>query len=151
MYVKTGHNNSYFTIFCLHCTFIRCMHGPHTRYVKLGVTHALGMPGTFSPPPWVSDPDIHHGTCMTHVPWCIPGSLISCFLWSSVTGKTVPAFQAHAQPAILCIWQEAHGDGIILYNWWNHRMLKVILFILAHESILNGTYCCNTLQLQQHT
>ena len=26
-------------------------HGPLTRYVKLWVAHALGMPGTFSPPP----------------------------------------------------------------------------------------------------
>ena len=23
----------------------------------------------FSPPPRVSDPDMHHGTCVTHVPW----------------------------------------------------------------------------------
>ena len=23
----------------------------------------------------VSDPGIHHGTCITHVPWCMPGSL----------------------------------------------------------------------------
>ena len=29
------------------------------------------------PPPRVSDPDVHHGTCVTHVPWCMPGSLIS--------------------------------------------------------------------------
>ena len=38
------------------------------------------MPGTFSPPPRVSGPDMHHGTCVTHVLWsrwrenvpCIP-------------------------------------------------------------------------------
>ena len=40
------------------------------------------MPGTFSPPPRVSDSDMHHGTCVTHVPWCMPGSLTSYFLWS---------------------------------------------------------------------
>ena len=40
------------------------------------------MPGTFSPPPRVSDPDMHHGTCVTHVPWCMLGSLTSGFLWS---------------------------------------------------------------------
>ena len=33
------------------------------------------MPGTFSLPPRVSDPDMHHGTCVMHVPWCMPGSL----------------------------------------------------------------------------
>ena len=50
------------------------------RYVKLRVTYAPRMPGTFSPPPWVSNPDMDHGTCVTHVPWCMPGSLISHFL-----------------------------------------------------------------------
>ena len=48
---------------------------------KLQVAHAPGMPGTFSPPPRVSDPNMHHGTCVTHVPWCTPGSLNSGFLW----------------------------------------------------------------------
>ena len=53
-------------------------HGPLARYVKLWIVHAPGMPGTFSPPqrkPLVSDPGIHHGTCVTHVPWCMSGSL----------------------------------------------------------------------------
>ena len=40
------------------------------------------MPGTLSPPRRVSDPDMHHGTCMTHVPWWMLGSLTSGFLWS---------------------------------------------------------------------
>ena len=58
------------------------MHGHLTRYVKLRVAHAPGMPGTFPPPPRVSDPEMHHGTCVTHVPWCMLGSLTSGFLWS---------------------------------------------------------------------
>ena len=37
--------------------------------------------------PLVSDPDMHHGTCVTHVPWCMPGSLTSGFLWSRWRGK----------------------------------------------------------------
>ena len=45
------------------------------RYVKLRVVHAPGMPGTFSQPPRVSDPNMHQGTCETHMPWCMPGSL----------------------------------------------------------------------------
>ena len=40
------------------------------------------MPGTFSPPPRVSDLDMHHGTCVTHVPWCMPASLTGGFRWS---------------------------------------------------------------------
>ena len=34
---------------------------------KIAGAHAPGMPGTFSPPPRVSDPDMHHGTYVTHV------------------------------------------------------------------------------------
>ena len=56
--------------------------GSLTRYVILRVAHAPGMPGAFSPPPRVSDPDMHHGTCVTHMPGCMPGSLTSRFLWS---------------------------------------------------------------------
>ena len=62
-------------------------HGPLARYVKLLIGHSPGMPGTFSPPPWVSDSDMHHDTCMTHLPWCMPGSLTSGFLWSRWRGK----------------------------------------------------------------
>ena len=29
----------------------------------------------FQRKPQVSDPDMHHGTCVTHVPWCMSGSL----------------------------------------------------------------------------
>ena len=71
---------------------------------KMAGAHASGMPGTFSPSPQVDDPDMHHGTCVTHVPWCMPGSLTSGFLWNRWRGETFPAFPAHAQPAILRIW-----------------------------------------------
>ena len=74
------------------------------------------MPGTSSPPPRVSDHDMHHGTCVTHVPWRMPGSLTSDFLWSRWWGKTFPAFPAHAQPAILRIWLEAHWRHGPIYH-----------------------------------
>ena len=51
----------------------------------------------------VSDPGMHHGTCVTRVQRCISG-------WLTRGGvKTFPAFAAHTQPAILLIWQEAHS------------------------------------------
>ena len=55
-------------------------HVPLTRYVKLRVAHAPGMPATFSRhrlqrQPLVSDPGTHQGTCVAHVPWCMSGSL----------------------------------------------------------------------------
>ena len=34
--------------------------------------------------PLVSDPGVHHGTCVTHVPWCMSGSL------TRDGGETVP-------------------------------------------------------------
>ena len=43
---------------------------------QIRVTHAPRMPATFSSPQRISDPD------MTHVPWCMPGSLTSGFLRS---------------------------------------------------------------------
>ena len=54
---------------------------------KIAGAHAPGMPGTFSPSLQVSDPDMHHGTCVTHVPGCMPGSLTSSFLWNRRRGK----------------------------------------------------------------
>ena len=62
---------------------VRNINGPLARYVKLRVAHAPGIPGTFSPPPQVNNPDMHHVTCPTYVPWCMPGSLTSGFLKSS--------------------------------------------------------------------
>ena len=35
----------------------------------------------------LADPNMHHGTCVTHVPWCMSGSLTSGFLWSWWQGK----------------------------------------------------------------
>ena len=66
---------------------VNAINGPLTRYVKLLVEHAPWMPGTFSPPPCVSDRNMNHGTCVMHVPWCMPGSLTSGFLWSWWRGK----------------------------------------------------------------
>ena len=70
-------------------------------YEKAWVAQAPGMPGTFPPSPRVSDPNMHYGTCVTHVPWCMPWSLTSGFSWSRWRGKPFPAY---AQPKILLIW-----------------------------------------------
>ena len=50
----------------------------------------------------VSDPGMHHGTCVTHVPWCMSGSL------TCGDGENVPGIPGACAPAILRIWQEAH-------------------------------------------
>ena len=65
----------------------RFRHRPLARYLKLRVGHAPVMAATFSLPPRVSGPNMHHGTCVTHVPWCMLGSLTSGFLWVCWRGK----------------------------------------------------------------
>ena len=54
--------------------------------------------------PLVSDPVMHHGTCVTHVSCLKSGSLTH-----SGGENATPAFPAHVQPTILRICQEAHG------------------------------------------
>ena len=56
----------------------------------------------FQRKPLVSDPGMHHGTCVTHVPWCMSGSL------TRGDGENVPGIPGACAPAILHIWQEAH-------------------------------------------
>ena len=46
-----------------------------------------GNAGNVSTPPRFCDPDMHHGMCVTHVPWCIPGSLTNGFPLKSVAGS----------------------------------------------------------------
>ena len=56
----------------------------------------------FQRKPIVSDPGMHHGTCVTHVPWCMSGSL------TRGGGENVRGIPGACAPAILRIWQEAH-------------------------------------------
>ena len=62
----------------------------------------------FQRKPQVSDSGMHHGTCVTHVPWCMSGSL------TCGDGESVPGIPTACAPAILRIWQEAHG--IVCYR-----------------------------------
>ena len=66
----------------------------------------------------VSDPGMHHGTCVTHVPWCMSGSL------EPDGGENVPGIPGACAPAIFRIWQEAHlmsGFPLVLLfgETWN--------------------------------
>ena len=58
--------------------------------------------------PPISDPGMHHGTCVTHVPWCMSGSL------TRGGGENVPGIPDACTPAILRIWQEAHALNSML-------------------------------------
>ena len=48
-----------------------------------------GNAGNVFPATAVSNPDMHHGTCVTHVTWCMPGSLIRGFLWIRRRGHSL--------------------------------------------------------------
>ena len=74
--------------------------------------------------PLVSDPGMYYVTaCVTRVPLCMSGSL------TRGGGKTFPSFPAHAQPAILLIWEEAHVCNVF---WCDLRKLqKFYLWSLA--------------------
>ena len=56
----------------------------------------------FQKKPLVSYPGMHHGTCVTHVPWCMSGS------GTRGGGENVPGIPGACAPAISRIWQEAH-------------------------------------------
>ena len=105
--------------------------GPLAKYVKWRTAHAPGMPGTFSPPPRVSDPDMHHGTCVTHVPWCMPGSLASGLRWSRWRGKrsrhsrhlrNPPFYISDKRP----IHQSLTDNGVKRLRWIGHYFVRSV-------------------------
>ena len=110
--------------------------GPLARYVELRIAHAPGMPGTFSPPPWVNDPAMHHGTCETHVPWCMPGSLISSFLWSRWRGKLSRHSQRMRNPQFYASWKRPMD--IITHLCYNETRLYQTFVCLHNQFLLRG-------------
>ena len=106
--------------------------GPLTRYGKLRFAHAPGMPGTFSMPQQVSDPDMHQGTCVTHVPWCMPGFPLKSWQgirsWHSrrmrnpqfyVSGKRPMAMKVTIHRlAVGFVWAEWLTGWLQLRNSW---------------------------------
>ena len=61
-------------------------HTSHLSYAscqirKIAGCAYAGNAGNVFPPPWISNPDMHHNMRVTHVPWCMPGSLHNGFLW----------------------------------------------------------------------
>ena len=76
--------------------------------------------------PLVSDPGMHHGTCVTHVPWCMSGSL------TCGDGENVPGIPGACAPAILRIWQEAHGE------WRPTHLAFCIMRALISQSCLSS-------------
>ena len=82
---------------------------------KIAGCACAGNAGNVFPRRWfqrkllVSDHGMHHGTCVTHVPWCMSGSL------TCGDGENVPGIPGACAPAILRIWQEAHREYGLTY------------------------------------
>ena len=81
----------HFVVICFGWDIFRCayVHGSWASYQirKCAGCARAGNAGNIFQPPRVNYPDMHHGTCVTHVPWCMPGSLTSGFLWNRWRGK----------------------------------------------------------------
>ena len=106
----------------------------------------------FQRKPLVSDPGMHHGTCVTHVSWCMSGSL------TCGDGENVPGIPGACAPATLRIWQEA--DRVIslvpsrCYDWltlipkdlkylittWQKRLHWVAFVADSSHNIVYVTY-----------
>ena len=115
---------------------VTLVHGLLARYVILWVAHAPGMSGTFPPPSRLSDSDMHHGTCVTHVPWCIPGSLTSGFLWIRWRGERSWHFRCMRNPQFYIygkrpmsspIWITTASWQTHLYTRWGQQLTQCIL------------------------
>ena len=82
-----------FSVWILSQMFITRFMEMHKRMDLLPDTYNCGLcmrrecRERLPPTPRVSDPDMHHDTCVTHVPWCMPGSLLSGFIWNRWRGK----------------------------------------------------------------
>ena len=93
------------------------------RYIKLWVARALEMSGTFSRPWWVSDLDMHHGTCMKNVPWCMRGSLTSSCLWNLWQGKLCPHSSACTTDKFTYL---VRGPCKRMRTWWWYSVFMLI-------------------------
>ena len=102
----------------------------------LRVVHA---PGTFSPPPQSSDPGMHHGTCVTHVPWCMPGSLTRGCLWSRWWGKRSrysrrmrnPQFYVSGKRPVYSHVEYVHGCVVLCF---------VVVILSVHSGLMWFSY-----------
>ena len=121
--------------------------GPLVRYVQLQVAHAPGMPGTFprhlfQRKTLVNDPDMNHGTCVTHVPWCMSGWLtrggrenVPCITGACATRNftylargpwllfTLPISRSLFQTS--AIWYQFLNYLLSFTRWWVHIMHRL--------------------------
>ena len=70
--------------------------------------------------PLVSDPDMHHGTCMTHVPWCMSGSL------TRDGGENVPGSRRMRKPQFYVYGKRPMGKVVSLTTLLSIRWCQTV-------------------------
>ena len=73
---------------------------------------------------------MHHGTCVTHVPWCMSGSL------TRAGGETVTRIPGACTPTIWRIWQNTHCNDI----WWRVPLCFPRQFVYAAWLVTQPIY-----------
>ena len=107
-------------------------HGPLTGYVKLQVAHAPGMPGTFSP---AAD---FKGNRLLAIPACITARASrTCHdacrdRLPAMTGKTFPAFPAHAHPQFFVTGKRPMFRGSTTASWLVCHRLRADIEPFSH-------------------
>ena len=85
--------------------------------------------------PLVCDPGMHHGTCMTHVPWCMSGSL-TCGGRENVPG--IPDACATRNFTYL-----ARGPWKLYWHWLQPLRKRPIVILLQGPVSLNNEKLCH--------
>ena len=82
----------------------------------------------FSPPPTskkplVSDPGMLHGTCVTHVPWCMSGSL------APRGGENVPSIPGACATRNFTYLARGPLNGVLCPNTWRRQNGSLICLV----------------------
>ena len=104
----------------------------------------------FPRPPRVSDPDMHHGTCVTHVPWCMPGSVTSGFLWSRWLGKRSRHPRRMRNPQCYVSGKRPIWAGHITLHCLKQRGVRE-LTTLYREIICSLCYTLDMISIMTHS
>ena len=101
---------------------------------KIACCACAGNARNVSLPSRVSDPDMHQGTCLMHVPYCMLGSLTSGFPWSRWRRKCSRHSRCMRKPQF-CVF----GKSPIKYIYWfisihiNHTRIFIRIWIRAYN------------------
>ena len=84
----------------------------------------------------VSDPGMHHGTCVTHVPWCMSGSL------TRGGGENVPGIPgACATRNFTYLVRGPWHSKIITWNPWRFNTCSLCVNIYQNKIWYGDFYC----------